>query len=305
MRHAIFLVLALGLPVPDLAQPADVLSERVIVTAPRLTPQIEAMIHDFIGARATPAQLLGQVPRWNRPLCPRTDGLSRDAYTAFVSQRIRVVANMAGAKLAPAPCNPNIQIFFTDNPEATLYGVKARDRNLLGYKGAQTITHPIQAWYVTGITDLDGRIVIDQDAQGSMDSQGGSSGGDGAAPGQITWTFPTLLVNGYRGKTDLRSDLANIVIIADKKVTANYKLAAVADYIAVLALTYTADFSSCQELPSITNLFAPGCPPDRRPEGLTDGDIGYLRGIYRMPPDQKLGLQQRTIAAEMKKSMGR
>ena len=299
------LLAALCLASAAWAQPATVLSEQVIVTAPRLTPQIEAMIHDFVGARAAPSLLLGQVPRWNRAVCPRTDGLSRDAYTAFVSQRIRVVAGMAGAKVAPAPCTPNIQILFADDPQALLNGVKFHDRKLLGYKGAEIITHPIQAWYVTGITDLDGRIVIDQDVQGSMDSQGGNSGGDGAAPGQITWTFPTLLVGGYRAKTDLRSDMANIVIIADKKVTANFKLGAVADYIAVLALTYSADFSSCQELPSITNLFAPGCAADRKPEGLTDGDIGYLRGIYRMPADQKLGLQQSTIAAEMKKSLGR
>ncbi len=39
----------------------------------------------------------------------------------------------------------------------------------------------------------------------------------------------------------------------------------------------------CQSLPTITNLLADDCP--RIPGGLSDIDLGYLRGLYHMNPE--------------------
>ncbi|HWY60931.1 MAG TPA: hypothetical protein VNW15_03430 [Rhizomicrobium sp.] len=276
-----------------------VLSETVIVTAPRLTPEVRAMLHNYVSRYNAPAVLSGQITRWGKPVCPRTDGLSRDEYTAFVTQRIRVVAAMAGAKVAPTPCKPNIEIYFTDKPQATLNEVHARDVNYLGYKGAMTVSHPVQAWYVTGTTGLDGRMEIDREVFSDIDFQGG---GCKTCSNQVSWSIPTPSVGGYRLRTDLRSEFVNVIIIADKTRTADFKLGPVADYIALMALSRTGAFETCQDMPSITNLMAADC--SRKTDGITDVDLGYLRGVYKMSPDEPLLVQQSAIAAEMEKSLG-
>jgi hypothetical protein len=282
------------------AQPADpALSEKVIVTAPRLTPEVEAILHDYVTHYAAPAILSGQLTRWAKPICPRTNGLSQDAYTAYVSQRIRVVAAMAGAPVAPTPCKPNIEILFTDKPQAMLNAMRAKDVNLLGYKGVLTVNHPVQAWYVTGTTGLDGKMEVDREVFSDIEVSGG---GCKTCSGQVTWTVPTPTVGGYRLRTDLRSEFINIVIIADIGRTADFKLGPVADYIALMALSRTEAFQICQGMPSITSLMAEDC--SGKADGITDIDLGYLRGVYKMAPDEPLLVQRTAIADEMKKSLG-
>jgi hypothetical protein len=298
MKRVLLALFALSMAAGASAQPADpVLRETVIVTAPRLTPEVEATLHNFVTSYAAPAILSGQLTRWGKPICPRTDGLSRDAYTSFVTQRIRVVAAMAGAPVAPTPCKPNIEIFFTDDPQTSLNQVRAKDVNLLGYKGPMTVNHPVQAWYVTGTTGLDGKTEIDREVFSDIEFNGG---GCETCGGQITWTMPTPTVGGYRLRTDLRSEFVNIVIIADKNKTADFQLGPVADYIAVMALSRTNAFQTCQGISSITNLMAADCAG--KTDGLTDVDLGYLRGVYKMSMDEPLLVQQSDIAGEMKKS---
>ena len=54
-------------------------------------------------------------------------------------------------------------------------------------------------------------------------------------------------------------------------------MGAVGDYIAMLALTQLSSLDTCQALPSIVNLLAPGCA--QKPDGLTENDVAYLRGL--------------------------
>jgi hypothetical protein len=303
--QAVVMIFALILAAPASAQTdpppsgSSVLDENVIVTAPRLTPEVETLLHNYVTSYAAPAVLSGEITRWSRPICPRTDGLSRDAYTAFVTQRVRVIAAMAGAPVAATPCKPNVEIFFSDDPQKSLDQMRAKDVNLLGYKGALTVSHPVQAWYVTGTTGLDGKLEIDREIFSDIEFSGG---GCRTCGGQITWTIPTPTVGGYRLRTDLRSEFVNIVIIADKNKTGDFKLGAVADYVAVMALSRTTAFQLCQGITSITSLMAEDC--STRAEGITDVDLAYLRGVYKMSPDEPLGVQQSDIAGEMKKSLG-
>ncbi len=284
--------------------------ENVIVTAPRIPDTPNAIAHDVIRSYASPSLMLGQLPRWNTPLCPRTDGLSSRTLNSFVTQRIRQVASLAGAPLADEPCKSNIEILFAANPQGALDTLHDANPTALGYRGATTMSHPVQAWYETGITDLRNHTEVDHDVAGQIEfTNGGGFVGitDNGAPiyiGEATTNgIPQAYIQGWRNHPDLRSDLLGIFIIADSKRTSGYQLGPVADYIAMMALSQTKAFETCQVAPSITNLMAPANCDKLKVQALSPADIGYLRGVYKMDPGGTLQTQQNDIAAEMVKAM--
>ena len=318
MRRSAFLLPLLGVAFAPMAwaQPAakdDPALETVIVTAPKVhigvTPNAQA--HAFITSFATPSTLLGELPRWRHPICPRTDGLSRDEYTSFVTQRIRAVAAMAGAPVAPTPCKPNIEILFNDKPQALLDGIRAKQPAMLGYKGAITVSHPIQAWYMTETVDIEGHAVADEEPTGMFGlSEGGGSAAN-LAPGKtgsgIIIMMPAAAFSGVPVSTragsllrpGLSSEFVNVLVIADLAETASHKLGAVADYAALLALSQTRSFETCEGVPSIANEMSPGCAGNLKPEAITASDIAFLHGVYRMDAGAILKIQQDQIAGEM------
>ena len=272
-------------------------NEQVIVTAPRFQASLDTVTHDFVQAYAAPAAFSGKLSRWRAPICPRTDGLSKDAYTAFVSQRIRAVAAMAGAPLAPTPCTPNIEVVFTDNPQGFLNTARKRDPALLGYQGDANTSHVIQAWYATGTADVDGKVQTDEEGGNAVMLR---AGGTGDRSGLANFGT-TNRVTGTRLANGLSSEFINVLIIADRGKTADYPLGPIADAIAMMALAQTASFDACGPMPSITNLTAAGCA--QKADGLTDGDLAYLKGLYRMNADRTLRIQQADIVAVMKKEL--
>ena len=274
-------------------------NEPVIVTAPRLVEALDTVTHDFVQSYSAPARASGKLSRWRTPICPRVDGLSQASYSAFVSQRIRAVAAMAGVPLAPTPCKPNIQVMFTDNPQTFLNTARTRDSTLLGYQGAATADHAIQAWYATGTADLDGMVQTDAEVSSGVALR---AGGMGDRSG-LNSMGPTSRVTGTRMSSGLSSELINVLIIADRTRTGNYQLGPIADAIAMMALGQTESFDACGPMPSITNLMAASCDAGRKTEGLTDGDLAYLKGLYRMNAERPLRIQQADIVAEMKKEL--
>jgi hypothetical protein len=75
----------------------------------------------------------------------------------------------------------------------------------------------------------------------------------------------------------------------------------VADYISMLALSQMVTQGRCQSLPSITNLLAEGCP--RIPPGLSDIDLGYLRGLYHMNAERSKSVQIREVTYQMQQEL--
>jgi hypothetical protein len=107
--------------------------------------------------------------------------------------------------------------------------------------------------------------------------------------------------DGIRLADGRRSELMHAVIVADIDRIEGVNLAAMADYIAMLALAQTASFETCQPMPSITNLLSPGC-------GLTtakasDSDMAYLQALYATEPRASLIEQRGDIALAMKKRL--
>jgi hypothetical protein len=78
-------------------------------------------------------------------------------------------------------------------------------------------------------------------------------------------------------------------------------MGSMADYIAMLALSRVASPDRCQSLPTITNLLAVDCP--RIPGGLSDIDLGYLRGLYHMNSEYSRKIQTHEVVYQVQQEL--
>jgi hypothetical protein len=240
------------------AQPAPPTApmESVTVTAPK-------------AANAKPTPFLTGGSRWMTALCPVTIGLVRED-NKRVSERIRQVARLVGAPAWTRDgCNPNAEIVFTTEPQAFLDAVAEKHFQLLGNitvsqaRDAARVRYPIQSWYSTAMMDDRGGLLLMPPDEDACD--------------------PYCFF--YLGK-DTHIVIGSVVIVVDIDKVQGRKLEAVSDYVALMALTKARAFAKCQPAPSIANLMAPDCAGVMQPDGLTAGDVAWLRDLYHMNPDR-------------------
>ena len=188
--------------------------ETVIVTAPRfhagVTPN--AIAHDFVKSFAAPTVLRDAIARWQVPICPDFEGLAPQ-YVAVMEARFRTIADEAGAPMKEGGCKPNLSVVFTPQPQAYLDAIHFKNMDVLGYHGTATVTHPIQAWYVTGIQDNRGSVSLDRDGVLVIDDCNG--GCQMPTIGSTSGQSPFMSVGGWRARPDLSSDLLYVTIIVD------------------------------------------------------------------------------------------
>src|SRR5471032_441230 len=287
------------------AQPVTAPTEHVTVTGTRSREVLDSFVQSF----AAPARMTGKLARWEDGICPITIGL-RPAATKFVIQQVKDVAAKVGAPVNDKEsCRPNIAIVFTTGPQALLDNVRKHQPQYLGYfdnnsqrDALATVTHPIQAWYTTATKDLRGMAELDN-AKGGGDEI--TIVDDPLNPAQIvTMVMPHAHgrnVTGSRLGDGLRSVFDQVIIVADPSKLLNYEIGSLADYISMLALTQLSSLDTCQQLPSIVNLLASGCT--QKASALTDNDLAYLRGLYKMSPDCTARIQQDEVAYGMEKSL--
>lgn len=312
---SLFIVAAFGAAMAQNPPP-----ESVTVTGTRS----REVMRGFVDSTAAPTHLLGKIARWETPICPYAVGV-KQAAADFVVARLKEVAEKVGAPVSTdAQCKFNIEIVFTKTPQALLDDMKKNQPFLLGFWGGSeerdrlaTFKRPIQAWYATATQDLRGKTEIDS-ARTTNVGQGlmvilpcalaGASGRGGPgspnSPSMCTVYLPYAQkanVTGTRLGSGLRSTLHHVVIVADPRQIAGEELDAVSDYIAMMALTQLGALDNCQSLPSIVNLLPKGCT--NRSGRLSETDLGYLRGLYRMRSGMELVVQKNEIASEMAKSI--
>jgi hypothetical protein len=270
--------------------------EGVTVQAPKKS--YDRQIHDFVASSDAQTRI-GQLPRWNEKICPRTIGMTPE-FDEFVSNRILAIAAKVGAPAGDRrSCKPNLLILFSSEPQALLDQVLKERPDALGFhygageaRRMAVVSHPIQAWYATATQDLKGRVTPDDP--------------------DFDWT-PTqsvddILANataaeGSRLRSGLQSQFSSVLVIADGAKVAGRPIGALADYIAVLALTQSKALDGCRDLPSITNLFSAGCAQTLAPSEATAADIAFLRGLYSTNATLFGDVQQIAIASEMKRSL--
>jgi hypothetical protein len=280
-RYAVAFLMLMG---PAAAQPARTPTENVTVTGTKSREAIKGFIQSF----TAPARITGKIARWEDRICPITVGLPA-GFTKFVTQRVKDVAARVGAPVNDKEsCKHNIAVVFTAAPQALLDKVRKNQPWFLGYHDSSAqadqmakVTHAIQAWYTTATIDVNGNPQFDA---------GGMQGG-----------IKFYAVTGNRTGDGLRSTFYDVIIVVDPNTLVDYEIGSLADYIAMLALTQSNALDTCQQLPSIVNMLAAGC--ERKSDALTDNDLAYLRGLYKMNADRTWRSQRDEIAYQMKRSL--
>jgi hypothetical protein len=216
-----------------------------------------------------------------------------------------------------------VEVIFTTTPQALLDNVQKKQPLFLGYFESKsqtarlaTVSHPIQSWYTTETLDWFGSRVVDsgncgaggttilnvasptQDSLPGIDTLQTGAG----APAQVTLPCAMVVHSlGSRARDGLSSGFYNVLIVAEPAKLLDYEVGTLADYIAMLALSQPAAQDNCQELPSISNLLAPKCAST--PHRITDGDLAYLRGLYKMPSGLAISVQINSMRSQMTKTL--
>jgi hypothetical protein len=320
MRRPVILVLAALMMSPAARaqpeqgrapQPPSAPLESVTVIATRPS---EAVINSFIFSRAQPTRVTGKLARWKKGICPQTIGLG-PRYAKYVTDRIREVAAVVGAPVdGDASCKPNIEVVFTTAPQGLLDNIRKSQPVFLGYHDNGTeadelakVTHAMQSWYTTATDDMRGRPEVDSGASGGMtiNIQPIQVGGSIQQPqGTIILNLPhasAQTVTGSRLGDGLSTELFNVLIAAEPAKLMSYEIGTLADYAALLALAEPTSLDTCEELPSISNLLARDCASTT--QHLTDGDLAYLRSLYKMGTADTLAMQRDTIRFQMEKTL--
>lgn len=300
---AAFWIAAAGMAIAQTPAPTD----SVTVTAEQAQRKI---IDAFIADQAVPSQALDQMARWNVPVCPMAAGVPKE-FARFVEKRIREVAAEVGAPVREG-CKQNVSIIFTPEPQTIVNEIRRRSSAFLGYHHSTArgdelarVTHPIQAWHMTGTRDLRGNLEADN-PRGQTNTLVITYPNPAPPPDMVTIYLPNAsarTVTGGRLGNGLSSEFTHALIVADINWAQGPEIGTVADAMAVLALSRPALPDNCRSLASILDLLAKHCPRAAETKAITPADLAFLRGLYRMKPDDFLAKQQNEVAYQMQQAL--
>jgi len=283
-------------------------------------------VSNFVQSYASPSPKTDKIPKWVRGICPKSIGLTADLNLAVVA-RIKQVAAWVGAPVRPRDrCDANVTVIFSSTPQAVLDDMAAHHQELLGYhevsqlKNIATMSHPIQAWYATATRDYNGTLHADSAQQNPQcaaintqdiytnSTQAGVPLQIDAAKYRRAFEEMYLYCGGNkitasRLKPGQRSEFETVTIVVDFKKITGLGIKPVASYIAMLALSQTEAFETCQPFVSITNLMTAGCDAALKPDNFSRSDIAYLSALYKMDPDNMLLAQQSDIINNMQAAL--
>jgi hypothetical protein len=279
---------------PSAAQSGD---ERIVIEGERLpAPAARARAEAFIEGTGVAS---GNTPaaRWVDPVCPRVLGLN-EAGTRVAEARIRAVAAQAGVPLAPAPCDSNIVVSFTNDGAALVREIERRSPgrlNQVPLSARDALLNgsaPIRWWYTA---ETRGR--HNEGSQRVASSAGQFTPvNDGAGAGANFGTeVPTAVHYGDSIVSTLMTRaLVSAGVVIDQNRVMGMRLRALADYAALVALAEirSQGFSGQG---SVLNLFdSAGATA-----GMTAQDMAFLSALYRMPLDREARRHRAHLVGEM------
>jgi hypothetical protein len=233
-------------------------------------------ISQFVDHHATTHDFTNPVSRnlgrWRggmQSICAASTGLSAN-YNAFVASRLRAVAEYVGAPVQSDPkCSDNVTVVFTDDPDqamkgivswATKYFIRKNRFESIKRLIAYTNDHAIQGWYFT--TGGGARVLSTEIA---------------LLPVNLLPIWPQIEPRNRGGDTD---GIGAVVLIVDVRKIESTPIGAIADYLAVLALSVIQSPDHCDPLPSILDLMSSSCGAREKPTAITAGDLAFLKALY-------------------------
>jgi len=272
--------LQLALAAPAFAQGRN---GEVVVRPP--AEYVERQAQDFTDAVAAPTPH-DQLPRWNRSICPGVVGMRQELAEAFID-RVAQTALHVGLEVGEPGCDANVLIFFTRNAgtvatqiaETRAASGRGQSGNSLGAEALRDFretARPVRWWHVAATSTNDGFIV---------------ESGDSSRVRSVG-----------RLRANTRQDIERAFIVIDAERVSGVQIAALADYVAMAALSQISPDAQVTGTQSILNLFSG--QRGARPAALTTWDEAYLEGLYAADGDAaSQRQQQREIAREMREEI--
>ena len=263
---------------------------------------------DFVQSFAALSPAIEQIARWRKAICIRVVGLVPDQ-AARVASRIQEVAEGVGMRALQPGCNANIEVVFTDQPQAFMDKVADSREEVLGYyhrhehDKLKTVTRPIQAWYMTATNSFAG-------PNGGLASATIATQ-TGAGANAFNFQPKAEVIDdpnnpGPVGCGDsppfthcLQSELDNVLIVVDTSRLKDQTLGPVTDYLSMLALSQPKSLDGCAALPSVIDLLGPSCRDRSAQDGLTPADAAYLTALYAADLGSNEQFEQSDISSRM------
>ncbi|WP_171015303.1 hypothetical protein [Sphingomonas sp. 1F27F7B] len=274
------LALALGALSSGAAQaqerPADGHDSSIVVEGSKQGPRKES--RTFVRRIVTTTK--DQLARFNDPVCPVVVGLP-PAYAKAVIKRFRAVSVEAGARVdGDEKCHPNIFVIIAADAGKIITELREKYHgffNDLAYDDKRTALDdgPVRAWRVTEELDQTGRP--------------GAGGGDG--PRSFSGVDP-----GSRISMSTQQSAFGAVVVMDVGVVEEKTVGQIADYVAMRVLAGARPPRAGARFETILSLFD---TDGDVPQGLTEVDRSFLKGIYAMQANGRLGSQVGTIADQI------
>ncbi len=252
--------------------------DRIVITG--IQPE---RMRDFARALMEPGKL-GQLSRWEDKVCPGVVGLTPDASQAMLD-RIAMRAISLDLRVGEPGCKANVLIVVTEDGQKftptfvqqnkQLFGDAIDSGNSLGKDALAAFTKdgkPVRWWHVSQTVTDRGQVMGDSNA---TPSNGG--GFSGAQVARVN--------NASRLGASTHQEFNRIIAIVDTSKTKGVSFSAVADYIAMIALTQVQADVDAGGYDSILNVFE-GPVGDEAPlTGWTSWDSAFVNGLYAVRQD--------------------
>lgn len=277
MRNLAVAVLSLAIlaPAATVAQapnPPPMVSDPLVVKAAN-----RARTLGYVRA-ATQLSPSGQVSKRPRRLCPVVAGAESEV-NGYVHARLREVAGEVGVQFESRACRPNLLVLFSREPEEMLRQARKRGKILYDEVSIPRVdrfkanVHPVRWLSRTRELPVYGQ------------TEGGYTGAE----------FASARAPDSHIVRPVASVLHHSIVVVDARKADGVPVAALADYVSLVALTDIKPDAVQPDQTSILNLFA---SPDA-PKRMSNADRAYLRAVYKVRGNVGAGDQLGVLATAM------
>lgn len=262
----------------------------VVVEGRRVEETVRAFVNEV--AAPPPGRRLA---RWDDDICVGSVNLQPE-YAQYLIDRVAVAAIRVGLEPGEPGCRPDVMVIASDDADSLAARLVAEhpagfrptrsgtDRGAQALRAFVESDAPVRWWHVSLPVSVD----TDQIA---TTFDGDYKIGDGVTNGvgMLAGTFSTVVPvrTGSRLRSNVREDLARVVIILDVNRIGEVHYGALSDYVAMVALAQVDPEADTRGYDTVLNLFS---QPSLT--GFTAWDTDYLTALYSADPDHRRFNQQ-------------
>ncbi len=250
----------------------------------------------FVETVAAASPMADQLPRWDNIVCTSIAGIPA-RQGQFIADRIAQRAAAVGLQPGGPGCQANVAVFVTSDSDAFARQLFEQDRQLFHYLQTNNVStmgqgamqdfldtpRAVRWWHVSETYGADGLSLAGDASQGGMSNA------------------PTARASGTRLSATTREDLTQVIIIVDARRVQGAQLAALADYVAFVALAQINPHAATADYPTIMNLFEGAQVRADGPAALTQWDQAFLDALYNAQRNAAgAGPQRQEIARRMR-----